>query len=68
MMLIFNLTSDYIRDRNDEDAVKSYKSSDNIRCEQILTEHGICYVSNNILASELSARFEHRRNFKKKYK
>lgn len=54
MMLIYNLTKDQLRG-NGEQGVKAFRNVDYIRCEQVLTEQGICYVSNNFLATNLSA-------------
>lgn len=82
MMLIFNLTSDVIREPPDlygfYAGAKKLKLSDErhelddglkfsedvnadsdvefIRTEQILTEYGICYVSNNYHALNLSTK------------
>lgn len=61
-MLIFNLTVDLVRESIGRYHVEAKKftshkrTPDIIRSEQILTEHGICYVSNNFLALELSAK------------
>lgn len=55
MMLIYNLTRDQLRNVSEEQRVRAYRNQDNIGCEQILTERGICYISNNILAPNLSA-------------
>lgn len=55
-MLIYNMTRDWTRLPDLEKRVKAYKSREAIRCEQILTEHGICYVANNYLASNLSTK------------
>lgn len=55
MMLIYNLTKDQLRDKG-EQGIKAFRNMDFIRCEQVLTEQGICYVSNHFLAANLSAK------------
>ncbi|XP_055301251.1 uncharacterized protein LOC129567903 [Sitodiplosis mosellana] len=55
MMLIYNLTKDQLR--GDDPNIKAVLNADFIRCEQVLTENGICYVSNNFLAANLSAMY-----------
>lgn len=56
-MLIYNLTLDKLRDVSGEQRVRAFRNLAYINCEQILTEQGICYVSNNFLSSNLSAKF-----------
>lgn len=56
MMLIYNMTRDWTRIANFEQRVRAYRNRQLIRCEQILTEHGICYTANNFLAANLSAK------------
>lgn len=56
MMLIYNMTRDWSRIPNLESRVRAYRNRQLIRSEQILTERGICYVGNNFLASNLSAK------------
>lgn len=56
MMLIYNLTKDWTRIENLEQRVRAYRNRQLIRCEQILTEHGICYTANSFLASNLSTK------------
>lgn len=53
MMLIFNLTTD--ETRVDDGKVNAVRNSEQVRCEQILTEQGICYTCNSNLAQNLSA-------------
>lgn len=48
-MIIYNLTRDLLR-------VEDNKP---IRSEQIMTEQGICYVTNNYLCANLSAKYEY---------
>lgn len=60
-MLIYNLTLDQTRHAEDENRVHSYRNHEFIRCEQVLTESGICYVTNNLLATNLSAMYENGR-------
>lgn len=55
MMLIYNLTQDRLRNVDGEQRVRAFRNLDFIGCEQILTEQGICYTSNSLLASNLSA-------------
>lgn len=55
MMLIFNLTHDNVQYDDNSVILRANKSKHPIRSEQILTEHGLFYVANNILASNLSA-------------
>lgn len=55
MMLIYNLTRDQLRDSGDQNII-AFRNQEYIRCEQILTEQGICYTSNNFLATNLSAK------------
>lgn len=58
MMLIFNLTQDYLRipDEYSHQRVKAMHNKEYVRAEQILTEQGICYISNHYLASNLSVK------------
>lgn len=56
MMLIFNLTRDQLRDPI-EWRVRSIRNQEFINSEQVLTEHGICYVSNSFIAKNLSAKY-----------
>lgn len=56
MMLIFNLTRDQLRDPI-KWRVRSIRNQEFINSEQVLTEHGICYVSNSLIASNLSAKY-----------
>lgn len=55
MTLIYKLTQEQLRMVDGEQRVRAFRNLDFIRCEQILTEQGICYVSNNFLAPNLSA-------------
>lgn len=56
MMLIYNLTRDWTRAESTEHKVRSLRNVNFVRCEQILTEQGICYVTNNFLSSNLSTK------------
>lgn len=56
-MLIFNLTLNRLHINPDEGTrVTTHSNCYTIRSEQILTEQGICYITNNYLASNLSAK------------
>lgn len=57
MMLIYNLTEDKLRDGTGEERVRAFRNLAFINCEQILTEQGICYISNSFLSTNLSAKF-----------
>lgn len=57
MMLIFNLTRDLSRVKNIDQRIRTYRNTQTMRTEQILTERGICYMSNNFLAFTLSAKY-----------
>lgn len=59
MMLIYNMTRDWTRIENLEQRARAYRNRQSIRCEQILTEHGICYTANNFLSSNLSTKLRH---------
>lgn len=41
---------------SDERKILHVLDAEIVRCEQILTEYGICYVSNNYLALNLSTK------------
>lgn len=56
MMLIYNLTRDWTRADPSERKIRSLRNLNFVRCEQILTERGICYVTNNFLSANLSAK------------
>lgn len=54
--LIFNLTVDLTRvAKNPELKVRNVNNLEFIRTTQVLTEYGICYTTNNFLASNFSA-------------
>lgn len=56
LRLIYDLTEDFTR-RSSQDIEKKVRNVNNmdfIRSTQILTEYGICYTTNNILALNLS--------------
>lgn len=55
MLLIYNLTEDLLRVDDEDRRVRAFRNLDSIGCEQILTEQGICYSSNNYVAGNLSA-------------
>lgn len=55
MMLIYNLTRDQIRDTGTDRRIHATEDLKEIGCEQILTEQGICYNCNSLLAQNLSA-------------
>lgn len=57
MMLIFNLTLDQLQNvPNGKRMVSGRSIFGQIQIEQILTEQGICYITNNLLASHLSVK------------
>lgn len=59
MKLIFNLTEDWSRrdgGGNNEYKVTSKQDQGYLTSEQVLTELGICYTTNNYLLSKLSTR------------
>lgn len=56
MMLIYNMTRDLLRDMGDE-PVRAIRNHEFVHCEQVLTEHGICYTSNSYVAKNLSAKY-----------
>lgn len=56
MMLIYNLTRDKIRYGNIEERVRAFRNRAFINTELILTEQGICYISNSFLSNNLSAK------------
>lgn len=56
MMLIYNMTRDQLRDMGNE-PVRSIRNHEFIQCEQVLTEHGICYTTNSFIAKNLSAKY-----------
>lgn len=55
-MLIYNLMEDKLREAIGDERIRAYKDDDFVKCEQVLIEHEICYVSNNYLADHLSAK------------
>lgn len=55
MMLIYNLTRDQLRGVGEE-RVRAIQNQEFVNCEQVLTEHGICYISNSYIARNLSAK------------
>lgn len=57
MELILNLTQDLARSNSDENRIKAFRNVDFIQIEQILTEQGICYLSNSFLTPNLSAKY-----------
>lgn len=56
LRLIYDLTEDLTRrsSKDIEKKVRNVNDKDYIRSTQILTEYGICYTTNNILALNLS--------------
>jgi acid-sensing ion channel, other len=57
MQLIYNLTEDMTYRKGIEKKVRNSNSQDYIKVTQVLTEHGICYTTNNMLAVNLSSSF-----------
>lgn len=55
MLLIYNLTADWSRWQDSDRKIRSVRHTQFISCEQVLTEHGLCYQSNNVLSDNLSA-------------
>ncbi|XP_031616801.1 uncharacterized protein LOC116336800 [Contarinia nasturtii] len=47
MMLIYNLTQNHVLKGDGDYQIQAYRDSDYIRIEQVLTEKGICYTTNN---------------------
>lgn len=56
MMLIYNLTFDKIRDGEQDTRVRAFRNLMAIQSEQIITEQGICYMANNFLTADFSAK------------
>lgn len=56
MMLIFKMTRDLSRHEAAEHRVRAYRNTQAMRTEQILTERGLCYMSNNFLSTNMSSR------------
>lgn len=56
MMLIYKLTRDQLRGVG-EKRVWAIRNKEVIKCELVLTEHGICYTSNSYIAKNLSAKY-----------
>lgn len=55
LSLIYNLTEDLTRKEGTiEVKVRNVNNQEFIKATQVLTEHGICYVTNNLLAVNLS--------------
>ncbi|CAD7086027.1 unnamed protein product [Hermetia illucens] len=57
MMLIYNLTQDLTRTPDIYSRVRNMNNEDHIHVEQILTEYGICYLTNSYLSEGLSAQY-----------
>lgn len=55
MMLIFNLTTDWTRSQG-ERKIRALRNIYYVRCEIVLSERGLCYITNNFLSSNLSAK------------
>lgn len=55
MRLIYNLTKNLVLNGTGDYQVQAFRDTDYIRTEQVLTEKGICYTTNNFLATNLSA-------------
>ncbi|XP_055542794.1 uncharacterized protein LOC129728381 [Wyeomyia smithii] len=56
MMLIANLTKDLTRQDHQEFRVRTLANLEYIRTLQTLTEYGICYTTNSLIAPNLSTR------------
>lgn len=54
MMLIYNLTKDETKSSREEERIQTKLGQDFIQTEQVLTEYGICYMTNNLLLNNLS--------------
>lgn len=57
MILIYNLTQDLTRTPDIYSRVRNMNNEDHIHVEQILTEYGICYLTNSYLSEGLSAQY-----------
>lgn len=57
MQLINNVTEDWTRRSLEEFKVRTVYDTTFCKTEQVLTEMGICYTTNNYLASDLSTRY-----------
>lgn len=56
LSLIYNLTEDLTR-RTDAFKVKNINNLEHIKTEQVLTEFGLCYMSNNFHADNMSMKY-----------
>lgn len=56
MMLIANLTKDLTRQDHQEFRVRTLANLEYIRTLQTLTEYGICYTTNSLIAPNLTTR------------
>lgn len=57
MELIYNLTDDVTRNPNEKKRVRTVDNGANIHTRQILTEYGLCYMTNNFLPEEYTSRY-----------
>lgn len=57
MELIYNLTADETMNPNEKQRVRTVDNGANIHTRQILTEYGLCYMTNNILPEEYTSRY-----------
>lgn len=56
MQLISNVSEDWVRRSLEEFKVRTVYDTTFCQTEQVLTEMGICYTTNNYLAANLSTR------------
>ncbi|XP_046812638.1 uncharacterized protein LOC124421449 [Lucilia cuprina] len=57
MELIYNLTADETMNPNEKQRVRTVDNGANIHTRQILTEYGLCYLTNSFLPEEYSSRY-----------
>ncbi|KAM7352655.1 pickpocket 10 [Cochliomyia hominivorax] len=57
MELIYNLTADETMNPNEKQRVRTVDNGANIHTRQILTEYGLCYMTNSFLPNEYTSRY-----------